>query len=122
MPRKPPPIQGPRVPQKPKTLLEDTEILVQKMVRNARRSRVVIGTDKEGNPTRKFLPPDSGDMARAVKAALDFVAVKNKIDPPDEGESEFERLQREYHNGQGRRDASPAEDANDADPRTRATH
>lgn len=122
MPRKPPPVQGKRGPQTPKTLLEDTEILVQKMVRIARRSRVITGTDKEGNPTRKFLPPDSGDMARAVKAALDFVAVKNKIDPPDEGESEFERLQREYHDGPGKRDAAPAEDDADTAAGGRTTH
>lgn len=95
-----------------RSLLEDTERLVHKLVRQTGRARSVTGPDGK----RKSLPPDPSDMARAVEASLKFQTIKAKLDP-EETTSEFQLALERYH-GKGGGDAPDAEDG----PGTKGGH
>ena len=94
---------------KERTLLEDTERLVHGIVRDAHKRRMV--RDAEGNPIKgKFVQADFLDRCRAADSAMKFLAIKEKLDPP-ETESEFQRALAQYH-GSGDGDGSPPEKHN----------
>lgn len=91
-------------PRKPEpTLLEATEKLIKKLVKQAGRGSQV--TDKEGK--RRTIPPDILDQVRAADSALKFLQMKHKIDP-EEREGEFQRAAAAYH-GQGEGNADHTE-------------
>lgn len=83
------------VPQK-RTLLEETELLITELVRDARRRRKVV----DGEQVR-YVTVDILDRVRAAQAALTFLQRKGEIAPPEKEETEFERQQREFHAGAG---------------------
>lgn len=92
----------------PRDLMEETEKLVTKLVRNTRAGRVIKDTDAEGKTTRRRVPYDIIDQVRAAESALKFLQVKNKLDPEKE-ETEFDEQLKRFH-GQGSGGADPGED------------
>lgn len=92
----------------PRDLLDETEKLVTKIVRNTRAGRVIRDTDPEGKPRTRRVPYDIIDQVRAAESALKFLQVKNKLDPEKE-ETEFDEQLKRFH-GQGGSDAAPGED------------
>lgn len=84
------------------TLLESTEKLIKKLVRQAGRASHT--TDREGK--RRTIQPDILDQVRAADAALKFLQMKHKIDP-EEKDGEFQRAVAAYHDqGEGDGDRS----------------
>lgn len=81
----------------PLDLMEQTERLITKLVRNARSGRTIRNEDG----TTRRVQYDILDQARAADAALKFLTVKNKLDPEVE-ETEFDREQRKYHERSGK--------------------
>lgn len=103
---------------KPKeiSLMEETERLVKRMVRESRRRKV--STNKKGE--KVYHPADPVEQKRAVESAMRLMALQAKIDPPTVQETEFDREQRAYH-GAGNRSATAQSD-DEIDGRATTTH
>jgi hypothetical protein len=80
-------------PVRQTTLMEETEKLITKLVKNARSGRVTRGADG----VRHRVPYDALDQARAVSAALEFLKTKEKLDP-EVTKGEFDAGLEAYHN------------------------
>lgn len=80
--------------KKQRTLLDETELLITELVRDARRRRRVMDGDQV-----RYVTADILDRVRAAQAALTFLQRKGEISPPEKEETEFERQQREFHAG-----------------------
>ena len=95
--------------KKPTTLLDETELLVRNLVKDARGKKTIIGEDGK----ERQIPFDILDKTRAADVALRFLTVKHKIDPEKPEASEYERDVAEFHglNAAAESDAAPDEDA-----------
>ena len=97
-------------PSKGKTLLDETELLIKGIVRDARRGEVITVAGPDGTTHTERRPAEVLDRVRAADAALRFMVIKNKL-KPEETESEFDRLQNEFHSeGEGGDAESEADD------------
>jgi hypothetical protein len=75
---------------KPASLMDETELLIIDIVKDAKKPRVL----EDGSEQM----PDTLDRVRAADAALRFMALKHKIAPEeDTTESAFERQLKEFH-------------------------
>lgn len=91
------------MPAPKRTLEEETERLVTKMVRAAQRRRKVATADGK----TRYEEPGILDQVRAAQTSLAYLIAKNNKLPKEEQENEFARQLREFH-GEGKGDGAPA--------------
>ena len=85
------------MPSPKRTLEQETELLVKKIVRAASRKRQITGADG----TVRFVDPDISEQVKAAQLAKDWLVAKaqklNDGDDDKENESEFDRALRDFH-------------------------